>query len=712
MRYAAVKPTHGESAFKSLMTSPPGRPGSRSKKKPKTGFSSSYNSSSNKSTALTGSVSKKFLPSYYGRKGDLSRGNSYTKRKNSGSKLSSRTQRSNSRTLKSTKSSLGYSSKSKYSGGKSISKYASTDAFKDASKTFKPFKVTSKQSKNSSVDYLQKSGRFNSTLKYSSSDSGFPSNLKIKKEKTKTKKKRAKHDKEEYAKKFGISTTTKDAESALNSINIINANHLHLSSYPHKSNLNSSGGDNEKKENIQGLINKPESGKKKKRTPISGGIRDERMKLKQEIKKTKPKKSTTKNYVNSKKITPNTSKREHSEVRKTEPVVEKETKGEKRSHSQPPVEDPPIDDPQANEPALLDSNLPDYVANYAFATRTGMIPEKPDKQNQDIYFINKDFANIKNNWFFGVCDGHGVNGHFASDHVKQYLPQNIELLDYMLMMQKHKESQKTPEERKDSTSGFFEDDEENLATYLLSKDHKKKYTVISEGFIKTALRYPTERIQCRLLRNDCCHCDALRQAAYLSNLGDSRAVLGSIRTKEEAETIQSNTTEVKMESVAGPDKTGKKMWVSTSLSLDHKPDRADEFKRIMESQGRVDPFREENGEPVGPARVWLRDANVPGLAMSRSIGDLVASSVGVIPEPEFFELVLSEPDKFIVIASDGVWEFIENDECVRLVAPYWENNDPQGACKKLTDLSVEHWKREDEVIDDITVMVIFLKVPK
>lgn len=97
-----------------------------------------------------------------------------------------------------------------------------------------------------------------------------------------------------------------------------------------------------------------------------------------------------------------------------------------------------------------------------------------------------DFANIKNNWLFGVMDGHGVNGHFASDHVKQFLPSNIELLDYMLMMQKQKEQQKSPEEKKTANSGFFDDDEENLTSYLLSKDHKKKYTVISEGFIKTA----------------------------------------------------------------------------------------------------------------------------------------------------------------------------------------------------------------------------------
>ena len=48
---------------------------------------------------------------------------------------------------------------------------------------------------------------------------------------------------------------------------------------------------------------------------------------------------------------------------------------------------------------------------------------------------------------------------------------------------------------------------------------------------------------------------------------------------------------------------------------------------------------------------------------------------------------------------------------MKIVAEYWEKDDPQGASDYLKDLSVEHWEREDEVIDDITVYVIFLKVP-
>jgi hypothetical protein len=44
----------------------------------------------------------------------------------------------------------------------------------------------------------------------------------------------------------------------------------------------------------------------------------------------------------------------------------------------------------------------------AVRTKTGFLPHKPDKRNQDSYFIIRDFSNIKYNWFFGVCDGHGM----------------------------------------------------------------------------------------------------------------------------------------------------------------------------------------------------------------------------------------------------------------------------------------------------------------
>lgn len=69
-----------------------------------------------------------------------------------------------------------------------------------------------------------------------------------------------------------------------------------------------------------------------------------------------------------------------------------------------------------------------------------------------------------------------------------------------------------------------------------------------------------------------------------------------------------------------------------------------------------------------------------------------------------------EDDKFLVIASDGVWEFISNEEIVAMVAPFYQQNNPEGACEKLVKESVAHWKKEDEVIDDITCIVAFLNV--
>jgi serine/threonine protein phosphatase PrpC len=114
-----------------------------------------------------------------------------------------------------------------------------------------------------------------------------------------------------------------------------------------------------------------------------------------------------------------------------------------------------------------------------------------------------------------------------------------------------------------------------------------------------------------------------------ANVGDSRAVLGCLKPK--------NTPLLPTETLATHSShEGNKIWVAHGLSRDHKPDAKDEHDRIISCNGRVDPFKEPNGDPIGPARVWLKHENVPGLAMSRSIGDAVAASVGVSPEPGIF----------------------------------------------------------------------------
>ena len=151
-------------------------------------------------------------------------------------------------------------------------------------------------------------------------------------------------------------------------------------------------------------------------------------------------------------------------------------------------------------------------------------------------------------------------------------------------------------------------------------------------------------------------------------------------------------------------------WVAVPLSRDHKPDIPEERERIEKSGGRIAPFRDPEGNLVGPNRVWLKNQEIPGLAMSRSIGDLVAREAGVISTPEIMVHELDARDKFVILASDGIWEFISNEECVSIAANYYFSGRMAVACEQIANLAVFRWNREDISVDDITVIIASLKV--
>ena len=71
---------------------------------------------------------------------------------------------------------------------------------------------------------------------------------------------------------------------------------------------------------------------------------------------------------------------------------------------------------------------------------------------------------------------------------------------------------------------------------------------------------------------------------------------------------------------------------------------------------------------------------------------------------------LSESDKFIVIASDGVWEFLSNDEVVRIVEPFYYQNSAEKAAEALIREALKRWKQEENVVDDITCIIIYLSI--
>mmetsp|Transcript_30772 Transcript_30772/g.35094 ORF Transcript_30772/g.35094 Transcript_30772/m.35094 type:complete len:547 (-) Transcript_30772:346-1986(-) len=163
----------------------------------------------------------------------------------------------------------------------------------------------------------------------------------------------------------------------------------------------------------------------------------------------------------------------------------------------------------------------------------------------------------------------------------------------------------------------------------------------------------------------------------VSNAGDSRAVLARQKKGNYWETIE--------------------------LSEDQNPDSPEEQARIEKCGGFVSP----PPEPGLSARVWLDSGCTQiGLAMSRSIGDHAIKDVGVVAEPVVTFHNIDPEDEFLILASDGVWEFISSEEAVEIV----RKNISKGsslACQFLIEAAAERWHEEEgDYRDDITALVV------
>jgi serine/threonine protein phosphatase PrpC len=261
---------------------------------------------------------------------------------------------------------------------------------------------------------------------------------------------------------------------------------------------------------------------------------------------------------------------------------------------------------------------------------------------------------------FAVADGHGLNGREVSSYVKERFPALL---------------------RKDQN--FIAHPRKSLiltASRVNSELQKQDFDVNFSGSTFVSVLIRGKKLWC-------------------ANIGDSRAFIA----RQLPDNYQSHKN-----IRAKP--TGNH-WMSIALSRDHKPNEPDESNRITRNGGRVEAYQDEHGNPFGPARVWLKTQNIPGLAMSRSFGDRVASSVGVISEPEILEFEMTAEDKFIVLGSDGIFEFLSNEDVLKIVVPYWRVSDVVSASEALAKEAKFKWMKEEEVIDDITCIVIFLNVP-
>ena len=282
------------------------------------------------------------------------------------------------------------------------------------------------------------------------------------------------------------------------------------------------------------------------------------------------------------------------------------------------------------------------------------------KTNQDTYVLEKNINGVINFNIFGVLDGHGVNGHYASNFTKKYILERIKNHPLIKNLQ-------TPKE-------------------IYKQLTMNGYKILARIFVDADTQIAKEKFNVEMSGTTCVLVIQLGEHLICANAGDSRAIL----VYEEKNTFNLSDTKIFL------------------LSYDCKPEIPFEKKRIEANGGVVSQIiDEEDGEPYGSFRVWVKGETYPGIAISRSIGDMDAKKVGVIPNPQIIEYTLTPQSKYMIICSDGIWEYLSNEEVMKFAKKYYIKRDALGLCKDLTKKSTELWLKDDVVVDDITCVAVF-----
>ena len=289
------------------------------------------------------------------------------------------------------------------------------------------------------------------------------------------------------------------------------------------------------------------------------------------------------------------------------------------------------------------------------------------KMNQDAYCVLSPFDEDRGQLFVGVFDGHGMHGTRVSQKIRDSL---VELLPGLKQV---------------------DEADEEVSVQAVRRDRRR---MLCEAF---------ERAERGLVDmgedEDLDHCYSgaatvcvwmIGRELYCAWAGDSRCIVGR-RVQSKADG-------------GSDDEKSSSTFRAIAMTEDHKPNRADEQKRVRAAGGRIMRWQKH----AGPLRVWMPDDWIPGLAMTRSIGDTLMSEYGVIPEPEVSHMQLNDDDSFLVVASDGIWEFLTNDEVVRLVGKMrGERAKPRDTAKVLVQEAVRRWRQRERVVDDITAVVVY-----
>jgi len=262
--------------------------------------------------------------------------------------------------------------------------------------------------------------------------------------------------------------------------------------------------------------------------------------------------------------------------------------------------------------------------------------------------------------FCGIFDGHGPWGHYVAKAVRDSLPPSL-LCHWQEAL----------------TLASLIDGEKKLGDCRF--DLWKQSYVAACAAVDDELRR-SRRLDAVYSGSTALSIVKQGDLMVIANVGDSRAVLGT-RSDDGA-------------------------LAAVQLTVDFKPNLPQEKERIRRCNGQVYCLADE----PGVYRVWQPSRDSPGLAMSRAFGDYSVKDYGVISAPEVTQRKISSRDHFVILATDGVWDVLSNEEAVQIVAG---TPDRGKAAKRLVECAVRAWRRRRRgiAVDDCSAICLFFHSP-
>eukprot|EP00602_Paraphysomonas_sp_CaronLab_P009421 CAMPEP_0185029392 /NCGR_PEP_ID=MMETSP1103-20130426/15671_1 /TAXON_ID=36769 /ORGANISM="Paraphysomonas bandaiensis, Strain Caron Lab Isolate" /LENGTH=986 /DNA_ID=CAMNT_0027564111 /DNA_START=302 /DNA_END=3262 /DNA_ORIENTATION=+ len=301
---------------------------------------------------------------------------------------------------------------------------------------------------------------------------------------------------------------------------------------------------------------------------------------------------------------------------------------------------------------------------YAWVSQRGYYPDAPFKENQDCYTIIPQLEGVKDASFFAVYDGHGKEGHLCAQYVRDKLPMAIK--DALCSQEAL-----SNENIRDTLHTVHVATNQKLHDDRRVDDSLSGTTSISVLFLGSKM--------------------------LVSNVGDSRCIIVSSEDgKLKAKPLSSDQTPYRKDERERVKKYGARV-----LSMD----QIEGIEPVHENWGDIN-LGEELDEGGDPPRIWSPHGAYPGTAFTRSFGDMYAEELGVTAEPEILEREIQPNDRFVVIASDGVFEFLTNQMVADMVAV---RPDPLEACRAIVAQAYELWLQYEVRTDDITIIALYIE---